>query len=88
VLAPAQIDEHPDEARQQRRRDEPLTPDELLRRDAACHVDVVAAGSRPHDGEQEHAEDRQAYRDALLRADDRVPGQRERGHELEQALAE
>ena len=81
-------DKDPDEARERGDGDEPLAADELLGRDTARDVDVVPAGGRTDHRQQHARDDRQADVDALLGADDRIPGQRERRHELEQPFPE
>ena len=55
---------------------------------SARQVDVVATGGGSDHCEEETADDRKADRDALLRSDDRVPREGERGEELEETFTE
>ena len=85
---PHDVEEDPQQPGERRDADEPLAADEELRRDVARDVDEPASCGRSDHGECERAEHRKAGLDPDLGSDDRVPGQRERGHELEGALAE
>jgi hypothetical protein len=68
-------------------RDEPFAADEPLGGHAAAHVDVPPARGRADHGQRQHPEYRQVGLSRGLGAGDRVAGQREGGHELEQPLA-
>ncbi len=82
------VGQNPHEPRHRGDRDEPLAADELLRSDAARDVDEPAPRGRPDDREEDASEHRDPAGDALLGADDRIPGERERRHELEDPFAE
>src|SRR6266480_6418501 len=77
------VDEDPDGSRQERGCNEPFPSDELLWRHATRDVHEPAPSGRPDEGEKKAPEHREPDCHALLRAHDRIPGKRERGHELE-----
>src|SRR5215472_13085588 len=87
-VQPGRVADHPDQAGERGDRDEPFAADELLGRHAAAHVDVPPARSRADHRQRQHPEHRQVRLFGGLGPGDRVPGQREGGHELEQPLAE
>src|SRR5215470_8350976 len=87
-VEPGGVADQPDQAGERGDGDEPFAADELLGGHAAGDVDVPPAGGRADDRQRQHPKYRQVRLFGGLGAGDRVPGQGEGGHELEQSLAE